>query len=103
MLVISVFYPAPENGSFDFSLLHRHPYSAGAAALERHGPAGGRVMKGSAGPDGSAPAYVVVTLLTFELAEAFGAAAAQHGGEIFGDIPNFTSAAPVVQFNERLV
>ena len=36
----------------------------------------------------------------FDSAEAFAKAAAAHGEEIFGDIPNFTNTQPAVQIND---
>jgi len=102
MFVISVFYPPPESGSFDFA------YYTGTHTPMVQRLWGGlglqeiRILKGINGPDGNGPTYVVVTSLTFESAEAFQAAAAQHGTEIFADIPNFTSTPPVLQFNQRL-
>jgi hypothetical protein len=35
--------------------------------------------------------------------EAVGAALAQHGAEIMGDVPNYTNAQPVLQFSQRRV
>lgn len=103
MLVISVFYPAPEDGAFNFGYYTDSHIPLVQRLWGGMGLQEARVLKGTAAPDGSAPKYALVTLLTFESAEAFGAAAAQHGGDIFGDIPNFTTAAPELQFNERLV
>ncbi len=102
MLVISVFYPASENATFDFGY---YTDSHIPLVQQRWGGMGlqeFRVLKGGAGPDGAGPTYLLVALLTFQSAEAFGAAAAQHAAEIFADIPNFTNLSPVLQFNERL-
>lgn len=103
MLVISVFYPATGNATFDFAY---YTNSHIPLVQQRWGGMGlqeVQVLKGSAGPDGAGPTYLLVTLLTFQSAEAFGAAAAEHGAEIFADIPHFTNQSPVLQFNERLV
>jgi len=59
-----------------------------------------QVLRGVAGPDGAPPAYLVTTLLTFDSMDSFTAAAAQHGEEIFADIPKFTTATPAMLFNE---
>jgi len=34
--------------------------------------------------------------------DQFKDAAAQHGTEIFADIPNFTDTTPVLQFNDKV-
>ena len=52
------------------------------------------------GAPGSPPPYVAVGALTVTSIEAFGAAMAQHGAEIMGDVPNYTDAQPVLQISE---
>jgi uncharacterized protein (TIGR02118 family) len=52
------------------------------------------------GAPGSAPAYVAVGAFLVTSLEAFGAAMAQHGAEIMGDIPNYTDAQPVIQVSQ---
>lgn len=52
------------------------------------------------GAPGSAAPYVAVGALLVNSLEAFGAAMAQHGAEIMGDIPNYTDAQPVIQISE---
>ena len=102
MPVIAVMYPSAGGTTFDetyylqthMPLVHRH--------WDAMGLSGVTLMRGVPGPDGAAPAYVMTALLTFASMDAFKTAAAAHGKEIFADIPNFTSAQPVVQFNETL-
>jgi uncharacterized protein (TIGR02118 family) len=60
------------------------------------------VLQGGESPDGSAPTYLAIALLRFDSLDAFKAAAAQHGQEIFGDIPRFTNTSPVLQFSTPL-
>ena len=102
MLVISVFYAATENAAFDFGYYTR----AHIPLLQRLWGGLGlqdvHLLKGTPGPDGSPPTYLLIALLTFESAEAFGAAATQHGAEIFADIANFTTISPMLQFNQPL-
>ncbi len=98
MLTVAVLYPA--EASFD------HAYYAATHMPMVHrlwGPLGlseAKVMRGVPGPDGSKPAYGVMTLLSFPDMHAFTQAAGQHGAEIMGDVKNFTPGTPVVQFNE---
>lgn len=100
MPVIAVMYPADEAGMFD----HDYYMATHMPLVHRlWGPVGltdAKVMRGMPGPDGTAPPYTVMTLLTFSSMDAFQAAAAAHGKEIFKDIPNFTASKPVMQFNE---
>jgi uncharacterized protein (TIGR02118 family) len=100
MPVIAVMYPSAGGASFD-----EHYYMQTHMPLVRRlwGPLGlanATVMRGIPGPDGAAPTYMMTALLTFGSMDQFKTAAAQHAGEIFADIPNFTAAAPVIQFNE---
>lgn len=52
------------------------------------------------GAPGSSPPYAAVGALTITSIEAFGAAMAQHGAEIMGDVPNYTDAQPVLQISQ---
>lgn len=102
MPVIAVMYPSADGATFDegyytqthIPLVRRH--------WEAMGLSGVKLMRGVKGPDGSAPTYVMTALLTFGSMDAFAAAAKAHGKEIFADIPNFTNAQPVIQFNEAV-
>lgn len=98
MAVVTVSYPAGEPFDMDYYLGTHMPMVH--ARWDGMGLQAARVLRGVAGPDGSSPANQVVTLLTFETMDKFRAAAAAHGPELFGDVPNFTKAKPAVQFNE---
>jgi len=54
---------------------------------------------GTAPPGTQAP-FVAVAHLTFDSVDAFGAAFAQHGGEIMADVPNYTDIQPLVQISQ---
>ncbi len=100
MPVMTVLYPSADGTNFDHDY-----YMASHAPLVRRlwSPLGMQeftVMRGIPGPDGAAPAFTLIAQLTFATMDAFKAAAAQHGEEIFADIPKFTNATPVLQFNE---
>ncbi len=100
MIAITVLYPYQPDCRFDFDYyLNKHI----AQAKKLWGPMGlvkTTVLAGQAGPDGKPPVYAVMAILEFESAEAFQKAAAAHGGELFGDVPNFTDIQPVSQFNQ---
>ncbi len=98
MFIVSVMYPAGKP-------LDRSYYASQHSKLvhDRWDPAGLRelrVLHGVPGPDGSAPSFQLIAMLSFDTREAFEIAASQHGAEIFADIPNFTKAQPVVQCSE---
>jgi len=100
MPVMTVLYPSADGTNFDHDY-----YMASHASLVRRlwSPLGMQeftVMRSIPGPDGAAPAFTLIAQLTFATMDAFKAAAAQHGEEIFADIPKFTNATPVLQFNE---
>jgi uncharacterized protein (TIGR02118 family) len=102
MVLISVMYPGGEDATFDSAYyVERHiPLVKGrwtAMGLDNV-----QLVKALATPDGSAPRFAVIALLTFRSLEAFQGAAQAHGGEIFADIPKFTNVKPVVQINEPL-
>jgi uncharacterized protein (TIGR02118 family) len=102
MIVVSVMYPGGSEGTFDEAYyLEKHI----PLVKERWSPLGLKgvqVLKGAGTPDGSAPAYRMMALLTFGSMAEFQAAGKAHGREIFADIPKFTSVQAVVQINETL-
>lgn len=100
MITISVLYPKTADLKFDMGYYHATHMKMVHDLWGTMGLHGARVLKGTPGPDGSAPAYAVITLLEFESMAAFGKAAAAHGGAIMGDVPNFTNVTPILQFNE---
>jgi uncharacterized protein (TIGR02118 family) len=100
MIKVHILYPNQPAVRFDM-----------AYYCERHMPmvqarigaacTGFTVDAGLAGGAPGQPApYVAVGALLVSSIEAFGAAMAQHGAEIMGDIPNYTDAQPVIQISE---
>ena len=100
MIKVHIFYPNAPGVRFDM-----------AYYCDRHMPMVqariGSACTGftvDAGVGGGAPGqpapYVAVGALLVSSMEAFGAALAQHGAEIMGDIPNYTDAQPVIQVSE---
>ena len=100
MPVISVTYPHGSGTKFDHGYYMQTHIPMVKRLWSPMGLQDLKVFRGVNGPDGAEPTYELVALLTFGSTEEFGAAAKQHGGEIFADIPNFTDAKAVVQFNE---
>jgi uncharacterized protein (TIGR02118 family) len=98
MLMVAVMYPGGDGTRFDHAY---YKETHMPLVRRRWGPMGlqhDQVMRGQPAPDGAAPAYVTMTLLTFGSMDEFKAAAAQHGGELFGDIPNFYDGSPSLGF-----
>ncbi len=100
MIRVSVMYPRTEGASFDMDYyVNKHM----PMVAERCGDAlkGMTVLEGLAGiAPGEPPTYVCVGSLNFDSIEAFQGAFGPHAGEIMGDIPNYTSIAPVVQISD---
>ena len=62
-----------------------------------------RAIKGIAWPNqDTPPLYQVVTILEVESVEVLQDVLEARGGEIMGDIPNFTDVEPVIQISENL-
>jgi uncharacterized protein (TIGR02118 family) len=97
---VYIFYPHTPGGRFDMAYYcekHMPMVQAriGAACV------GFTVEAGLAGgAPGSPPAYAAVGALLVNSLEAFGAAMATHGGEILGDVPNYTDAQPTLMVSE---
>ena len=52
------------------------------------------------GAPGAPPPFLAAAHLYFDSLEAFQGAFGPHAGEIMADIPNYTSAQPVIQIGE---
>ncbi|MFT5498702.1 MAG: hypothetical protein ACI9TH_004117 [Kiritimatiellia bacterium] len=101
MIVVTVMYPENEDATFDMDYYLNDHLKMVGDRWGGMGLKGARVLKGVAGGEpGSAAPYRVMAVVDFESLEAFQAAAAAHGEEIFGDIPNFTNITPVVQISD---
>lgn len=100
MLTVAVMYPGADGATFDHDYYLAAHIPLVRRLWEPMGLTEVRLLRGAEGPDGTAPTYVMVALLTFRDADSFTAAAGKHGREIFKDIPNFTNAQPVMQYNQ---
>jgi uncharacterized protein (TIGR02118 family) len=102
MVLVSVLYPNQPGTRFDERYYMERHIPLVRQRWEAMGLTDLRLLRGTNTPDGGTAPYRVIALLTFASAEALQEAAAAHGGEIFGDIPNFTDVQPVAQVNEAL-
>ena len=102
MLVVTVLYPGGEGTRFDHAYYNETHMPLVRRLWEPMGLQRDQVTRGVPGPDGAAPAYMVMTLLFFDSMDGFKAAGAKHGAEIFGDIPKFYDASPALGFYETV-
>ena len=102
MILVSVMYPGGEGSTFDESYYLQEHIPLVKERWSGMGLQELRLVKGVGTPDGSAPPYRVMALLTFRSLQDFQNAAQAHGPEIFADIPRFTNVQPIVQINEAL-
>ncbi|WP_019142722.1 EthD family reductase [Noviherbaspirillum massiliense] len=105
MIKVSILYPNQSGVRFDFKyytevhmprsiqLLSAHP-GFRSVSVERGA--------GGAAPD-LAPAYIAMCHFQFTTVEAFLEAFMPHASELQGDMPNYTDAEAVIQFNEVLI
>jgi uncharacterized protein (TIGR02118 family) len=99
MFRLTVAYPAKEDGHFDFEYYtSKHMPMVEkfiGADVERI-----ETSRGMAGAGGGAAPYTCIGQIYLKSLDSFGAAMEKHGGEIMGDIPNYTNIEPVVQIEE---
>ncbi|WP_430912554.1 EthD family reductase [Methylobacterium sp. sgz302541] len=100
MILVSVMYPGGPGTTFDMAYYLGHHMPLVRERWVSLGLHEARIVRGVGTPDGGPAPVQVMALLTFDSAEAFAKAAAAHGEEIFGDIPNFTNTQPAVQIND---
>lgn len=103
MTMITVLYPRDDQASFD----HEYYAATHLPLVERHwrphGLTSAKALRGVDGPDGSPSPYFTIALLAFDSPDAVAAALASAGtAEVMGDIANFTTVQPIIQFNEAV-
>lgn len=99
MFCASVAYPIQPEGTFDFAYFaNKHAplfarcLGANCVRFEVH--------RSIAAPGAPAPSFIAVAYFWVESDAAFGAALAQHGDEIYADIPHFTDITPIREWSE---
>jgi uncharacterized protein (TIGR02118 family) len=101
-ITVCVLYPMNTAGRFDLEYYMAKHIPMVQARWQPLGLTGFQILRGTPGPDGVVPAFRLIALVSFTSMAAFKTASAQHAAEIFGDIPNFTDAKPVVQISEMV-
>ncbi len=102
MIVVSVMYPSGPDAAFDEGYYMKSHIPLVKSLWSAMGMTNVQIIRAIGTPDGSAPAYQVIALLSFGSMQEFEAAAAAHGAAIFADIRQFTNVRAVVQFNKPL-
>jgi uncharacterized protein (TIGR02118 family) len=97
-------YPRTPGATFDYDYYRTKHMPMVGERWAGAGLTGGEALLGKAAADGSEPPYFAIGIIHFDSDESLEAALnGQHASEIIGDIANFTSAAPIIQLNERFV
>lgn len=99
MFCASVAYPAQAGRRFDFDYFANKHVLLFARLLGEN-CVRFEVQKPLASPGAPAPAFLGVAYFWVKSGEGFGAALAQHGQEIYADIPHFSDIEPLRQWNE---
>ena len=101
MVKISILYPHTADARFDMEYYLRTHMPMSLGLLGKHpGFIALSVERGVDAPQSGLPApYVAMCHYTFTTAEDFVAAFMPHAEALQGDIANYTTIAPVVQFS----
>ncbi|WP_216856023.1 EthD family reductase [Acidisphaera sp. S103] len=101
-MIVSVMYQVGPGHKFDLDYYMKTHVPLVGRLWGSSGLKGAQVLQGAGSPSGDPAMFHIIALLDFESLDAFKSAAAAHGKEVLGDIPNFTDVQPTIQFNDRL-
>lgn len=101
-MIVSVMYQVGAANKFDLDYYMKSHVPLVGKLWGAAGLKGAQVLQGTGSPSGGPAGYHIIALLDFESMDAFKAAAAASGAEVFADIPKFTDVQPTIQFNDRL-
>jgi len=100
MYIISIHYPNADGAAFDFDYFRTEHLPKIGKAFGPFGLGYASVLRGEESLAGAPPAYFATIILSFRDEQGARDAAASEGArELIADIANFTSVAPVMQFN----
>jgi uncharacterized protein (TIGR02118 family) len=102
-MIVSVMYQVGSGHKFDLDYYMKTHVPLVGSLWGSFGLKEARILQGIGSPSGDPAGFHIIALLDFESLDGFKAAAAAHGKEVLGDIPNFTDVQPAIQFNDRLV
>lgn len=101
-MIVSVFYKVNSGEKFDIEYYMKTHIPLVRNLWGPLGLQGIQVLRGTGLINGDPSAYHLIALLDFISPDAFQSAAEKHGGQVLGDVPNFTDGTPTIQFNEFL-
>lgn len=103
MICVNAFYPAAGEGRFDLTYYYDHHIPLCQRLL---GPFGLQKIEVDEGLSGAAagapPNYRIIARLYFDTIEHFQQALGSVGGEILGDVPNYTDIPIELQVSKSL-
>jgi uncharacterized protein (TIGR02118 family) len=100
MYILTIHYPRSDGATFDFDYFKSTHLPEVGKAFKPFGLGYASVLRGEERVGGGDPAYFATTILSFADEEAARNAVASDAGKaLANDIANFTSVAPVMQFN----
>jgi uncharacterized protein (TIGR02118 family) len=100
MYILTVTYPKSADASFDFDYFRSKHLPEVGKAFGPFGLGYASVLRGEESVGAGEPAYFATTILSFATEQgARDAVASDAAKALMADIANFTSVAPVVQFN----
>ena len=100
MYVLTIIYPKSADATFDFDYFRSTHLPEIGKAFGPFGLGYAAVLRGEERVGGGEPAFFATILLSFASErEARDAVASEAGKALAADIPNFTTATPVMQFN----
>ena len=100
MVKISILYPNTPESTFDIDCLRTHMPMSLERLRAHPGFIALSVERGVAAPQsGLPPAYVAMCHYTFTTAEDFVASFIPHAAALQGDMANYTTIVPVIQFS----
>ena len=97
---LTAMYPNEDGVRFDFDYYTTTHDRLVKQLLGSYGLTRIDVDRGLGSPGDEPAPYVAVGTLWFESAEGIDEGLAEHGEEILGDIPNFSSVQPTIQISE---
>jgi len=105
MIKISILYPNTPDSRFDMRYYVDKHMPMSIELLSTHpGFKGVTVEHGISGAiPGSEPAYIAMCHFLFDSPEDFMATFTPHAAALQGDMPNYTTIEPVIQFNEVVI
>ena len=102
-ITMTVLYPNEEGSKFDWDYYMNSHMKLVAERLAGPELLDIRVIKGLAGgAPGESPAYQAAALIHYESMDGLVSKLTEHGPEVMGDIPNYTSVQPMIQFSEDM-